>query len=61
VLGPVAIGLGIVAIRQIDRSGGAESGKGMAIAGIVTGALGVVLLIGLIALFGFAISQAPTG
>lgn len=43
---PVGIGLGIAALVQIKRRG--DSGKGMAIAGIVSGALvtiGILLLI----------------
>ena len=37
----LALIFGYSAIRQIDRSGGVESGRGMAIAGIVLGWVGV--------------------
>lgn len=56
ILGAAAIVLGIMAINQIRVS--QESGRGLAIAGIVTGAVGLVLtivlivfVVGLIALF----------
>jgi prepilin-type processing-associated H-X9-DG protein len=39
-----AIILGALSLRAIKRSGGGVSGKGMAIAGIVTGSIGVLLL-----------------
>lgn len=38
----VALILGILALREIGRSNGMKTGKGMAIAGVVLGALGVV-------------------
>jgi hypothetical protein len=37
----VALVLGYSAKAQIDRSGGAETGRGMAIAGIVLGWIGI--------------------
>jgi hypothetical protein len=37
----LALVFGYTAIRQIDRSGGNESGRGMAIAGIVLGWVGI--------------------
>jgi len=37
-----AIVLGIAAVRGIDRSGGALKGRGLGIAGIVTGSVGVL-------------------
>lgn len=43
-----AIILGALSLRAIKRSGGRVSGKGMAIAGIVTGSIGVLLLPALI-------------
>jgi prepilin-type processing-associated H-X9-DG protein len=39
-----AIILGALSLRAISRSGGRVSGKGMAIAGVVTGSIGVLLL-----------------
>jgi hypothetical protein len=40
----LALVFGYVAKSQIDRSGGTQSGRGMAIAGIVLGWVGVGLL-----------------
>lgn len=37
-----AIGLGILGLREVDRSGGSVKGRGLAIAGIITGAVGLV-------------------
>lgn len=37
-----AIVLGVIARQQIDRSGDRERGRGLAVAGIVIGALGLV-------------------
>ncbi|HYI44090.1 MAG TPA: DUF4190 domain-containing protein [Actinomycetota bacterium] len=42
--------------RQIDRSGGAEQGRGLAVAGIVLGWIGTVFLILLGLLFALAIA-----
>lgn len=42
--GIVAIILGYLAIEQIDRSGGATTGRGMALAGIILGWVGIGLL-----------------
>ncbi len=50
VLGGVAIILGIGARRKIKESGGAETGDGLALAGIIIGSVFVVLQIGLFAL-----------
>ncbi len=50
--GIVAIVLGHVALDQIDRSGGAVTGRGMAVAGIVLGWVGIGLLgLGVVAWF----------
>ena len=51
--------LGILGLRRINASNGAESGRGIAIAGIATSAVGVVVLVLLAIFFGFAFS-APT-
>ena len=40
----LALVFGYVAKRQIDRSNGAESGRGLAIAGIVLGWIGIAVL-----------------
>ena len=50
--GIVAIVLGHVALDQIDRSGGAVTGRGMAVAGIVLGWIGIGLVgLGVVAWF----------
>jgi hypothetical protein len=50
----VGIVLGIIAKNQIDQSGGAQQGRGMAVAGIIIGAIGIglgviILIIAIIA------------
>ncbi|MFC6161335.1 DUF4190 domain-containing protein [Kribbella jiaozuonensis] len=55
---PVAIGLGIAALVQINRR--QQAGKGMAIAGLVIGSLvtiGYVLVIGLVIAFGSSVNE----
>jgi hypothetical protein len=49
--------LGIIGLQRINRSNGREKGRGMAVAGIVTSAVGVLVLVALIILFGFALSD----
>jgi len=49
VLGFVPITLGVLARREISRSGGRQGGDGMALAGIITGAVATVLSLLLIA------------
>ena len=46
----LAIIFGIIAKRQIDESNGAQTGRGMAIAGIVLGWIGVATLVGFLLL-----------
>ena len=53
----LALIFGYVAKGQIDRSGGQESGRGMAIAGIVLGWIGVATLVLIIV---FAVSVSPS-
>lgn len=55
VLGVAAILVGVTAQRQIQESGGAEGGKGLAQAGIIIGA--IAALLGL--LFGIGILVIP--
>jgi hypothetical protein len=43
-----AIILGILARKEIARSGGVQTGNGMAVAGIATGAVSIVLVIALL-------------
>ena len=42
VLGVVAIVLGVLARGEIERSQGLQGGSGLALAGIITGALGIL-------------------
>jgi hypothetical protein len=53
--------LGIVAEGRIDRSGGTLKGRGLAIAGIVLGALGLVVSIILLAIAIKALEGGITG
>ena len=55
----LALVFGYVAKSQIDRSGGLQSGRGMAIAGIVLGWIGVATLILVIALVIIGVSSEP--
>jgi hypothetical protein len=50
ILGPVALGLGLSAKKEIESSNGAVTGGGMATAGIVLGVLAIVAFIGFVAL-----------
>jgi hypothetical protein len=45
----LAIVFGLVAISQINRSGGWQTGSGMAIAGVVLGTIELVVLLALVA------------
>lgn len=49
--------------RQIDRSGGAEQGRGLAVAGIVLGWIGTILLLlgGLLLAAALAVGFASSG
>jgi hypothetical protein len=51
VLLPTAVVLGMVGLSGINRSGGMLRGRGFAIAGIVLGVAGTVLLGGMLLLF----------
>ncbi len=55
--GIVAIVLGVKARSEIRASGGQQEGDGMALAGIITGAIGIVLSVGLILLVVLAIAN----
>jgi hypothetical protein len=46
ILGVVAIALGVIARNEITASGGSQKGEGMALAGIILGALGAIFGIG---------------
>jgi hypothetical protein len=45
-MGLAAVGLGLVAIRQIRASRGRVTGRGVAISGVACGGAGVLLTVG---------------
>lgn len=57
-LGVVSVVLGVLGLRQINRSDGAVSGRGFAITGIVLGAINVVLSVVMAGLVILAVSAA---
>ncbi len=54
----VAVVLGVLARRDIAASGGRTAGSGMAVVGIVTGAIGIVVALFFLVFFGMAIANA---
>ncbi len=65
ILGPLCCGiftaipaliLGIMARKEIDASGGSQSGRGMAIAGIVLGIVGIIVSLLIIAFWGYVVT-----
>ncbi len=54
VTGPIAIGLGVYALSQVKKDPSKYGGRGMAIGGIITGALYFVLLALIIVLYGLS-------
>jgi hypothetical protein len=52
-----AIICGHLGLREIDRSGGSQTGRGMAIAGLVIGYLGLISAVLYLSLVLFAVSQ----
>jgi Domain of unknown function (DUF4190) len=48
--------LGIVGLQQVNRSNGMQKGRGLAIAGIVTSALAIVVTVAILILFGIGLS-----
>jgi hypothetical protein len=61
VLGFVPIALGVMARSEIRASGGQQTGEGMALAGIITGALALALSLALIALLVLVVLRAHAG
>ncbi|KAF0106238.1 MAG: hypothetical protein FD146_2750 [Anaerolineaceae bacterium] len=53
--------MGLVARRQIKESGNTQSGDGMALAGMITGGVGVLGSLAFIAILIFAILLSATG
>ena len=54
-VGIVAVVLGVKARREVQNSGGAQQGDGVALAGIITGAIAIVLGLLILLVIGFAI------
>ncbi len=52
---PVALVLGRVSMKRIERSEGALGGRGLALAGFILGIIGTILLVLLIALVVFLV------
>ena len=57
----LALVFGYVAKGQIDTSGGTQTGRGMAVAGIVLGWVGVAFLVAMIVLMIAGVSMMPWG
>jgi hypothetical protein len=55
----LALVFGYVAKAQIDRSGGRQTGRGIAVAGIVLGWVGVAFLLAMIVLMIAGVSTMP--
>jgi hypothetical protein len=51
-----ALILGIIARKEIDASGGSQTGRGMAIAGIVLGIVGIIVSVAMIAFWGYIVT-----
>ncbi|WP_187585107.1 DUF4190 domain-containing protein [Gordonia sp. OPL2] len=52
----VAVVLGVLARRDIANSGGLRTGAGMALAGIITGAVALVLMVIVLVFLGFSVA-----
>lgn len=52
----VAVVLGVLARRDIANSGGLRTGSGMALAGIITGAIALVLMVIVLVFLGFGVA-----
>lgn len=57
----LALVFGYIAKEQTDRSGGRQTGRGMAVAGIVLGWVGVALLLAMTVLMVAGVSMMPWG
>jgi hypothetical protein len=57
----LALIFGFMARKEIDASGGAQTGRGMATAGIVLGFIGIGIMVLLIALLVFSIPTRSSG
>src|SRR6476661_4932531 len=56
-VGAVAIVLGMRARTEIARSGGRQDGDGLALAGIITGAVAAVFAVAVLVAIGFALAR----
>jgi hypothetical protein len=54
-VGIVAVVLGVRARREIQDSGGTQQGDGLALGGIITGAIAIVLALLILVMIGFAL------
>ena len=61
ILGPVAAVLGFLGRKQIAETGGSQSGSGMALAGIILGAVAFVISIIGLAVGMSGLVKLPTG
>jgi hypothetical protein len=59
-VGIVAIVLGVRARTEIARSGGRQDGDGLALSGIITGAVAAVIGAGVLVAIGIALANADT-
>lgn len=57
----LALVFGFMARKEIDASGGAQTGRGMATAGIVLGFIGIGIMVLLIAVVAFSIPTSSSG
>jgi hypothetical protein len=57
-LGAVAIALGMRARTEIARSGGRQDGDGLALAGIITGAVAAVVALAVLVIIGITLASS---
>ena len=55
-MSPVAIVLGVMGKKKADESNGQMGGRGMALAGIILGAIGTLIFVGWIAFIVYSIA-----
>lgn len=58
IFSPVAVICGHIALKRANENGDRSANKGLAITGLVTGYLGLLILIVIIAIYGFAFAAA---
>lgn len=57
---PLALIFGLIARSQIKRSGGRQGGAGMALAGVILGAVGIAMMVAYVVLFVAVFAQADS-